>query len=134
MIKKIISGGQTGADRAALDLAIELNLPHGGWCRRGRLAEDGMIEKSYQLSETPNADPAQRTEWNVRDSDGTGIFPISPKLTRRSPRTESYPRLHRKPCRHIPRERDGEKAAEMLATFLGENKSQIHNVPGPRRS
>ena|SRR5436190_24089373 len=134
MIKKIISGGQTGADRAALDLAIELNLPHGGWCPRGRLAEDGMIEKSYQLSETPNADPAQRTEWNVRDSDGTVIFSISPKLTGGSARTESFARLHRKPCLHISRERDGEKAAEMLATFLVENKIQILNVAGPRRS
>jgi len=56
MIKKIISGGQTGADRAALDMAIKLNIPHGGWCPKGHLAEDGIIENSYKLSETPSAD------------------------------------------------------------------------------
>jgi hypothetical protein len=52
MIRKIISGGQTGADRAALDFAIYHGLPHGGWCPKGRLAEDGMIERRYELQET----------------------------------------------------------------------------------
>jgi len=134
MLKKIISGGQTGADRAALDLAIKLDLPHGGWCPRGRLAEDGVIAQGYELSETPNADPAQRTECNVRDSDGTVIFSILPKLSGGSARTEIFVRLHRKPCLHISRERDGEKATEMLAAFLIENKIQILNIAGPRHS
>jgi hypothetical protein len=133
-IKKIISGGQTGADRAALDIARKLNITHGGWCPRGRLAEDGIIENSYDLSETPSADPAQRTEWNVRDSDVTVIFSISPKLSGGSAKTEAFARQYRKPCLHVARERDAERAKEKLAQFLSENKIEILNVAGPRVS
>ncbi|HEU4558310.1 MAG TPA: putative molybdenum carrier protein [Longimicrobium sp.] len=68
---KIVSGGQTGVDGAALDVALELGIAHGGWCPAGRWAEDGPIDPRYPLRETPSADPAERTEWNVRDSDGT---------------------------------------------------------------
>ncbi len=74
MIKKIISGGQTGADRAALDVAIKLNIPHGGWVPRGRLAEDGPIPDKYQLQEMPTESYPSRTEQNVIDSDGTLII------------------------------------------------------------
>ncbi len=70
----LISGGQTGVDRAALDLAIELGLPHQGWCPAGRWAEDGTIPQHYRLKETPSLRPEVRTEWNVRDSDGTLIL------------------------------------------------------------
>jgi len=134
MIKKIISGGQTGADRAALDVAIELNFPHGGWCPHSRVAEDGIIGNSYALFETPNSDPVQRTEWNVRDSDGTVIFSISPNLSGGSAKTEIFARQLGRPCLHISRVRDGEKAKEMLARFLNENEIQILNVAGPRDS
>ena len=72
--ERIVSGGQTGADRAALDWAIERGIPHGGWCPRGRRAEDGRIDRRYALRETPAHDYQQRTRWNVRDSDGTLIF------------------------------------------------------------
>ena len=68
---KIVSGGQTGVDRAALDVALELGIECGGWCPAGRWAEDGAIDARYPLRETPSADPAERTERNVRDSDGT---------------------------------------------------------------
>ncbi|MGH7228520.1 MAG: putative molybdenum carrier protein [Nitrospiraceae bacterium] len=74
MIEKIVSGGQTGVDRAALDVARELGLPCGGWCPKGRKAEDGPIAPRYPLQETPSDDYAQRTAWNVRDSDGTLIL------------------------------------------------------------
>ena len=67
----LVSGGQTGVDRAALDVALERGMPCGGWCPAGRAAEDGPVDPRYPLRETPSADPAQRTEWNVRDSDGT---------------------------------------------------------------
>jgi Circularly permutated YpsA SLOG family len=134
MIKKIISGGQTGADTAALDIAIKLNIPHGGWCPRGRLAEDEIIDDAYKLTETPSADPAERTEWNVRDSDATVIFSISPKLSGGSAKTEAFTRQYRKPCLHISRESDSECAKEMLARFLVENKVEILNVAGPRHS
>lgn len=74
MIEKIISGGQTGVDRAALDVAGELEIARGGWCPKGRLAQDGPLDPSYPLRETPSPDYAQRTEWNVRDSDGTLVL------------------------------------------------------------
>jgi hypothetical protein len=70
----IVSGGQTGVDRAALDVAIELGIPYRGWCPKGGWAEDmlnppGVLTLYPELRETPAADPRQRTEWNVRDSD-----------------------------------------------------------------
>lgn len=72
---KIVSGGQTGADRAALDVALELGLDSGGWVPRGRLAEDGVIPARYpNLVEADSPLPANRTELNVRDSDATVIF------------------------------------------------------------
>jgi|GEM_PF-80607 len=73
-IEKIISGGQTGVDRAGLDVARLLSIPHGGWCPKGRRAEDGPIALDYALEETPETRYLQRTEWNVRDSDGTLIL------------------------------------------------------------
>lgn len=71
---KIISGGQTGVDRAALDVAIALGISHGGWCPRGRLAEDGTIPERYQLRETDSPDYAVRTERNVLEADATLIL------------------------------------------------------------
>ena len=79
-IEKIVAGGQTGADIAALDFAIERSIPHGGWCPLGRKAEDGTIDPRYTLKETPSSGYVQRTEWNVRDSDGTVGFSIAPVL------------------------------------------------------
>ena len=74
MLKKIISGGQTGADRAALDAAIRLGIPHGGWIPKGRIAEDGPLAATYRLREMPTGGYAERTEKNVMDSDGTLII------------------------------------------------------------
>ncbi|MFW5955765.1 MAG: putative molybdenum carrier protein, partial [Rhodothermales bacterium] len=87
MLKKIISGGQTGVDRAALDASRSLGLELGGWCPAGRRAEDGPIDRSYPLKETEDADYATRTRKNVVDSDGTLIVSPGPlsggtKLTR----------------------------------------------------
>jgi len=73
-IQKIVSGGQTGVDRAALDAAQAAGIPVGGWCPQGRRAEDGTIDARYPLQETPSAGYAQRTAWNVRDSDGTLVL------------------------------------------------------------
>ncbi|MFO7975877.1 MAG: putative molybdenum carrier protein, partial [Candidatus Hydrogenedentota bacterium] len=70
-IRRIVSGGQTGVDRAALDVAHRLGIGCGGWCPKGRFAEDGPFSRNYPLKETPNPVYAERTEWNVRDSDGT---------------------------------------------------------------
>jgi hypothetical protein len=74
MIARLVSGGQTGVDRAALDAALERSVPCGGWCPRGRTAEDGPIPPRYLLTETPSTDSSQRTCWNIRDSDGTLIL------------------------------------------------------------
>jgi hypothetical protein len=75
---KLISGGQTGVDRAVLDIAIERGLAYGGWCPKGGWAEDlpvppGLLARYPMLKETPLTDPAQRTEWNVRDADACMI-------------------------------------------------------------
>lgn len=71
---KIVSGGQSGVDRAALDVALSLGIPCGGWCPLGRWAENGRIGERYPLRETPSFDTSQRTEWNIRDADGTLVL------------------------------------------------------------
>ena len=71
VLKQIVSGGQTGVDRAALDAARAYSIPCAGWCPSGRWAEDGRIDSSYPLRETPPTTPSERTAWNVRDSDAT---------------------------------------------------------------
>lgn len=74
IVNKIVSGGQTGVDRAGLDVAIQLGIDHGGWCPKGRRAEDGRIPGCYQLAEADSDEYAFRTERNVVDSDGTLIL------------------------------------------------------------
>jgi len=81
MLEKIVSGGQTGADIAALDVALKHGFPHGGWCPKGRRSEDGSIPARYNLFETPSASYLERTERNVRDTDGTVVFTLAAKVT-----------------------------------------------------
>ncbi|PWU11010.1 MAG: hypothetical protein C5B50_24340 [Verrucomicrobia bacterium] len=131
---KIVSGGQTGADRAALDFAIAHGLPHGGWCPTGRVAEDGPIVLKYQLMETPSTDSAQRTEWNVRDSDGTVIFSISPELRGGSELTAKFAGAYLKPCLHLSLEAHGDAAPELLRAFLNKHQLRVLNVAGSRLS
>ena len=133
-VEKIISGGQTGADRAALDCAIAHGISHGGWCPQGRLAEDGVIHPRYQLTETPSVDPAQRTEWNVRDSDGTVIFSINRRLAGGSRLTARFARQYNKPWLHLSRQGDRSHAVRKLTNFLTENRVKVLNVAGPRHS
>lgn len=99
-LERIISGGQTGADRAALDAAIILGIPHGGWCPAGRRAEDGRIPEQYLLRETLAHSYLVRTEWNVRDSDATVVFTMA-GLSGGSWRTMEYARLHGRPSLHL---------------------------------
>jgi hypothetical protein len=89
---KVTSGGQSGVDRAALDAAIACGVDYGGWCPRGGWAEDfpqppGLLANYPRLIETPSADPAQRTEWNVRDANA-----ILSWSTRRASRSRKGPR------------------------------------------
>ena len=133
----IISGGQTGADRAALDFALEFGLPHGGWCPRGRTAEDGSIDPRYELRETPSRRYAQRTEWNVRDGDATVVFSIAPKLSGGSALTLAIAERLNKPALHLSREAMsaiGADPAQELVDFLGEHQVYRLNVAGPRQS
>ena len=78
MLERIVSGGQTGVDRAALDAAGARGIARGGWCPAGRWAEDGPVPDDYPLRETPSADPAERTAWNVRDADATLVLAPGP--------------------------------------------------------
>lgn len=74
VVEVVVAGGESGVDRAALDSALKLGIPHRGWCPQGRLAADGPIAEKYNLKETPNDDVKVRTEYNVRDSDATLII------------------------------------------------------------
>jgi hypothetical protein len=134
VIERIISGGQTGADRAALDWAIERRIPHGGWCPAGRLAEDGIIDARYQLKETPSAECPQRTEWNVRDSDGTVVFSVQSKFVGGSAKTVEIAREHGKPCLHLAVQSHGSDASTMLREFIRQHGIKVLNVAGSRAS
>ena len=127
----IVSGGQSGVDRAALDVAISLGLRCGGWCPAGRWAEDGPIADRYPLRPTPSAQPAQRTEWNVRDSDATLIV-ASPPLTGGTALTRRLAdRLGR---RCLVLDPGDPEAVALGRSWLRENDSSVLNVAGPRES
>jgi hypothetical protein len=133
-VERIVSGGQTGADRAALDFALAHGIPHGGWCPRGRLAEDGALQDCYELKETPGEEYPQRTEWNVRDSDGTVIFSIAAELTGGSKLTVELAKGLHQPWLHLSQVCDGQNAVARLLNFVSENQIRVLNVAGPRAS
>jgi hypothetical protein len=130
----IVSGGQTGADRAALDFAIARNIPHHGWCPRGRSGEDGWIPQKYLLHETPEADPRQRTEWNVRDSDGTVIFSMAETLSGGTAFTREMALSYGKPLLELRGARSVADNAAALRQFLAQHKIKTLNVAGPKAS
>lgn len=130
---KIISGGQTGADRAALDFAIAHKIPHGGWCPKGRLAEDGVLSKKYKLKETRSERYAVRTRKNVRDADATVIFSTEKEMTGGTLYTFEYAQKKKKPCLCLLGISVG-AAAKQLKQFMKGNHIKILNVAGPRAS
>lgn len=130
-LTKIVSGGQTGVDRAALDVALELGLPCGGWCPKGRRAEDGPIPERYPLTETPWWGYPQRTEWNVRDSDGTLIL-LQGRPDRGTRLTIAIAERLGKPFLTIDLE--GRPKAATVRTWMKANRVRILNVAGPRGS
>jgi hypothetical protein len=134
MLSKIISGGQTGADRAALDWAIGRGIPHGGWCPKGRKAEDGTIDHRYNLVETPSEDYSQRTEWNVRDSDGTAVFSIRSELQGGSLLTVGFAERYNKPVIHLRKQDEHAKPAKALRSFIANFGVSVLNIAGPRAS
>lgn len=134
MIAKIISGGQTGADRAALDFAIRHKIPHGGWIPKGRRTEAGPLPAHYQLREMPSGEYPARTEKNVLDSDGTLIISRG-RLTGGSALTQSLAGKYRKPCLHISLDQGGlSEAARQIRAWLQESNIRTLNVAGPRAS
>src|SRR6266571_3376003 len=119
MFEKVISGGQTGVDRAALDVALELGVLAGGWCPKGRKAEDGSLAPRYPLTETPSEEYWQRTEWNVRDSDGTAYtIEVAKKLG--------------KPYLVLDLSEAPNESA--VKDWVDEHEVRVLNVAGPRES
>lgn len=134
MLEKIISGGQTGADRAALDFAIKHKIPHGGWVPKGKLAEDGPLPAKYKVTEMPTDSYTERIEQNVIDSDGTVIISRS-KLTGGSAYTVKMAKKHNRPYFHVDlKQYEVLPAALEILSWLGENNIKVLNVAGPRAS
>jgi hypothetical protein len=133
-VEKIISGGQSGADRAALDVALEFGIPHGGWCPRGRKAEDGPIASRYLLRETTSAKYRVRTKTNLTEADGTVIFSMKPTLSGGTLLTANLAERHDKPLLKLHAEMGRDVAAQALCTFLETHAIKILNVAGPRAS
>jgi hypothetical protein len=129
-LKRIVSGGQTGVDRAALDVALELGVPCGGWCPRGRLAEDGALDARYPLRETTSARYEQRTFANVRDSDGTLILTRG-ELTGGTAYTARVAAELGRPLLAVAP--DPAEVPRVLA-WLAEHRIATMNVAGPRES
>jgi hypothetical protein len=130
-VLKVVSGGQTGVDRAALDAALGAGLPCGGWCPRGRLAEDGPIDPAYPLVETPSADYAARTEWNVRDSDATLVVARG-RPTGGTALTMALARRYGKPLLVVDLSRN--PSPEEVAGWIQVRQVATLNVAGPRES
>jgi hypothetical protein len=134
MVNKIISGGQTGADRAALDVAIQLGISHGGWIPKGRLTENGKLDDKYHLKEMASPNYNKRTEQNVIDSDGTLIISHG-KLTGGSEYTQDMAILHGRPWLHIDLNKtESFQAAKQIISWLAEHEIEVLNVAGPRAS
>jgi hypothetical protein len=134
MIRKIISGGQTGADQAALDAAIKLGIPHGGWIPKGRLTENGPLPDKYQLAEMPGSAYVLRTEQNVIDSNGTLIISHG-DLSEGSDYTRKMTIKHHRPWLHIDLNKTPAfKAVTLICSWIDENAIEILNVAGPRAS
>ena len=131
---KIISGGQTGADRAALDAAIERGIPHGGWLPKGRITEDGPLGRDYCLQELDSCRYRDRTEKNVKESDGTLIVSYGP-LTGGSALTEALAVRYNRPCLHLNMEYFSlDDAVAAVEQWLKRTVVKTLNVAGPRAS
>lgn len=138
---KILSGGQTGVDRAALDIAIELGIPHGGWCPKGRLSEDGTIPSHYQLREMDSEHYADRTRQNIIDSDGTLIL-YHDRLQGGTLLSNRFAEQQNKPCHKVRLARSVIRSdSRTLVTkvkaaqnWLHEHRIRTLNIAGPRGS
>ncbi len=132
----IISGGQTGADRAALEFAIRQGIAHSGWCPRERRAEDGPLAEKFLLTETPSRKYSQRTKWNVRDADVTVLLTTRSGLRGGTALTARTAEQQGKPWLHLCREETSsvEEAGDQLRAFVQHHEAQHINIAGPRQS
>jgi hypothetical protein len=134
MVNKIISGGQTGVDQAALDVAIKLGISHGGWVPKGRITENGILDDKYQVREMKTANYNKRTEQNVIDSDGTLIISHD-ELTGGSEYTREVAMLNNRPWLHIDLNKTiAFQAARKIRSWIAEHGIEVLNVAGPRAS
>lgn len=131
MVHKVISGGQTGVDRAALDAALELDIRIGGWCPKGRRAEDGRVPDIYPLAETPAADYRQRTRWNVRGSEATLVLTVG-KPEGGTALTVDEARKLCRPCKVVDLSRAVDRAS--LRLWIRQGGYETLNIAGPRES
>ena len=134
-IRRVISGGQTGADRGAWDAALDVGVPIGGWVPAGRWAEDGPIPPGYgELPETAESDVAVRTERNARDSDATLILSHGPPTGGTAWTVKCAQRL-RKPCLHLDLARiDEEESHRLAVAWIERHRIERLNIAGPRAS
>jgi hypothetical protein len=128
---RVVSGGQTGVDRAALDVALALGIACGGWCPRGRLAEGGRIPDRYPLRETPSREYSQRTQWNVRDADATLVL-YRDRLSGGTALTVALARRLGRPRLTVDLAVAPDPAA--IRAWLAESNVAVLNVAGPRES
>ena len=126
--QRLVSGGQTGVDRGALDAAMEVGVPHGGWCPRGRIATDGVIPRRYELVESDAASYPTRTRLNVRDSDATLLL-YDRSMGQGTKLTLGMCRQMDKPCLVVEL---GEASVEDVREWLDEHRPQVLNVAGSR--
>jgi hypothetical protein len=128
---KIISGGQTGADRGGLDAAIELGIPHGGWCPYGRRADDGQVPFVYQLRELTTSDYPARTRTNIEESDGTVVFVLG-QVTPGSRFTLALCKEMEKPHIVLRLNEGAEFLANRLRYWIARYSIHVMNVAGSR--
>ena len=131
MIAKIVSGGQTGVDRGALDAALDRSVPCGGWCPKGRRAEDGVIPEIYPLKETTSAEYHYRTEMNVIESDGTLIVSRG-RLSGGTALTKRLAEEGGKPVLVMDTKTTGQ--VEGVVQWVRRHRIHVLNVAGPRES
>ena len=133
MIRKVVTGGQTGVDRAGLDAAVDAGIPIGGYCPKGRVAEDGTIPDRYPMVETESPELCCRTEKNVIESDGTLILNKG-ALSEGTRLTHDFTVKHGKPSLIVQLDADEIIRPEQVIRWLTGRRISVLNVAGPRES
>ncbi len=130
----IISGGQTGVDRAALDVALKHKISCGGWCPRGRWAEDGPIPQKYPLKETKSVNTEERTKMNVKNSDGTLILTAGKEMDTGTIFTRKVCRKYNKPNLVLDLNIIDITTMTDFSSWIRDYNIIILNIAGPRES